>query len=114
MQKYEIVALSEANPIEWEFLGYVDNLARVFASDLQIANGMVRGNVHALGNAVRKQFVKDLFDGDGLRPAWLNTMAELSRLTADNNCHVASQYSTIVREIENFIYGFALAIVESK
>ena len=109
--RYEIIPQSQATTIEFEFLKLVSAKARDLASDHTTASQVVSGRfdtVYFLGAS----FLTSV-SLDELRPAWLNTMAELCQSSADFNRHVSSQHSVICSEIESALYYLALAMVEA-
>ena len=112
MKTYEIIPQSQANPAEYEFLGFVVDLARELVADHAIANGMVSGNTYLLGQAILTALDGNTFEG--LRPAWLNTMGELCKLHADGERHLLRQYATLSEEAQSQIYYYAVALIEAQ
>ena len=110
MFAYTVIPQSQATAVEFEFLKLVSDKARELAGNHAIANGVVSrrfDGVYIQAGA----FVASV-SLDGLRPAWLNTMAELCQYSADSNRHVSSQFSTIRSEIESCLYYYALGTLE--
>ena len=108
MLKYEIIAQSQATPVEFEFLALVSKTAR------ELASNRMRNDYR---NTVKITDLKTAFDGvslAGLRPAWLNNQMELAGLVAEMDYGKVSQYATLVNEYENALYGYALVTVEEQ
>jgi hypothetical protein len=116
MRTYEIIPQSQATAVEFDFLKLVSAKAREFAGNIEIANAQVSGKKHIVEiacfdflNGVLLDLARPTALLLGLRPAWLNTMADLCESSADLNRHVSSQHSAICSEIESTLYRLALA-----
>lgn len=106
MTKYEIIAQSQATPVEREFLVFVSTTARELASNRMRNDYRNDVNWRDLEPALASVM---LF---GLRPAWLNNQMELTALVAEMDRHNVSQFHTLISDYENALYGYALALVE--
>lgn len=104
---YEIVSLTQATPLEREFLIAVETAARDISSEqIRSKTGATRWD------AIRT--TAQSLNLNGIRLDFINTQMELSHLHANMERNLVSQYSTMCGENENLIYGYALALAEDK
>jgi hypothetical protein len=106
MTKYEIIAQSQATPIERDFLAFVSKTAR------ELASNRIRNDYR---NDVNWRDLEPALSGVllfGLRPAWLNNQMELTALVSEMEHGKVSQFHTLISDYENALYGYALALVE--
>lgn len=101
---YPLVGQSSASATEWDFLAWVSAKADELA-----------GQTFPKYGSVLVSLVGSAFDGvslEGLRPEWLNNQMVLCGLVARMDAGKVSQWSTLVTEYENALYGYALVLVE--
>ncbi len=111
MTTYEVIPSSQANPAEFDFIRFIETTARTLVKNHDIATGLVSRNYYPIFETITSTF--EGVSLAGLRPAFLNTMANLCQLHADLERHKVSQYQTLCGEAEALLYSYALGLLEA-
>lgn len=106
MTTYPLTPQSTATDAEWDFLVLVEAHARSLAKASLVRAGKVEWHTIA---PVFKHLPLE-----GLRPAWLNNQMNLTAIHARMEYGKVSQYTTLIEEYENALYGFALGVLEAQ